>query len=388
MTATDHDSARPLGPATLAVHGGYTPGKGDGLSPAIDLSSTFRFAGHPGNPDEAVPFSYGRAGNPGFLPLERTVADLERAKHGIVLNAGMAAAIPLMLEAKPGTAIVMPYDCYYGIRAHAERIMPERNVEVRLVDQTDLGAVERALDGASLMWTESPTNPLMAVADFAAIDALCRARNVPWVIDNTFASPILQNPLEWGALAIMHSLTKYIGGHSDLLLGAVVTNDDALNERVRFYRDKNGTQPDGFTSWLARRGAQTVALRVRHASASALEIATRLERHPAIEKVYYPGLPSHPGHELAKTQMRGGFGGMLSILVRGGGPAAQAVVDNVRVWVPATSLGSVESLIERRARWTGEVAPENLLRLSTGIEELEDLWADLEQALDAAARRG
>jgi cystathionine gamma-synthase len=386
MTPTNHDDARTLGPATLAVHGGYAPGKGDGLSPAIDLSSTFKFAGHPGIPDEAVPYNYGRSGNPGFLPLERTVADLEGAKHGIVVNAGMSAAIPLLMEAKRGTAVVMPYDCYFGIRAYAERMMPEREVEVRLVDQGDLGAVERALDGASLLWVESPTNPLMAIADLAALDRLSRARNVPWVIDNTFASPILQRPLEWGALAVMHSLTKYIGGHSDLILGAIATNDDGLNERVRTYRTQNGTQPDGFSAWLARRGAQTVALRVRQASASALELATRAEAHPAVEKVFYPGLASHPDHAIAARQMRGGFGGMFSILVRGGGAAAQAVVDNVRVWVPATSLGSVESLIERRARWTGEVAPENLLRLSTGIEELEDLWADLEQALDAAAR--
>ena len=386
MTAHDHDPARQLGPSTLAVHGGYTPRNGDGLSPAIDLSSTFRFPGDPGNPEQAVPYAYGRTGNPGFLPLERTVADLEGARHGIVVNAGMAAAIPLLMEAKRGTAIVMPYDCYFGIRAHAERIMPERDIEVRLVDQGDLAAVERALDGASLMWVESPTNPLMAIADLAAIDRLCRARNVPWVIDNTFASPILQRPLEWGALAVMHSLTKYIGGHSDLILGAIATNDDALNERVRFYRDKNGTQPDGFNSWLARRGAQTVALRVRQASASAMEITTRLEAHPAIQQVYYPGLASHPGHAVAQRQMRGGFGGMFSILVRGGGAAAQAVVDNVRVWVPATSLGSVESLIERRSRWTGEVAPDNLVRLSTGIEDVADLWADLEQALDAALR--
>jgi cystathionine gamma-synthase len=371
--------ASELGPSTVAVRGGFEPELGEGISPAIQLSSTFH---HSIDPDPSVlPYSYGRDLSPGFVPLERTIADLEHAAHAVVFNAGMAAAIPLLFEAKPGTALVMPFDCYFGIRVYAETYLPERDVEVRLVDQTDLAAVERALDGASFFWTETPTNPLLAVADLEAIGKMCAERGIPWATDNTFATPILQNPLDFGAIAAMHSVTKYIGGHSDLVLGAVATSDDELLTRLRTYRGKNGTQPDGFSSWLARRGAQTLAIRVRQQSASALEIARRLDAHPKVTTVYYPGLPGHPGHEIAARQMRGGFGGMLSFDVVGGAAGAEALIQACKVWMPATSLGSVESLIERRARWTGETAPPQLIRLSAGIEDLDDLWNDLEQAL-------
>jgi cystathionine gamma-synthase len=204
---------------------------------------------------------------------------------------------------------------------------------------------------------------------------------VPWYCDNTFASPALQHPISHGAAGSMNSLTKYIGGHSDLILGAIVTNDAGLAARLRARRNQIGTQPDGFSCWLARRGAQTMPLRVRQQSANALELATRLASHPAVQQVYYPGLPNHPGHEIAASQMTGGFGGMLSMIVHGGAERAQAVVDACRLWTPATSLGSVESLIERRARWAGEVADPALLRLPVGIEDVDDLWNDLEQAL-------
>jgi cystathionine gamma-synthase len=376
------DVSGELGPSTIAVRGGFAPAMGEGLVPPINLSATFHHAIDP-NPD-VLPYSYGRDRSPGFLPLEQTIAELEHADHGIVFNAGMAAAIPLLFETKPGTALVMAHDCYFGIRVYAETYLPERNVEVRLVDQTDLDAVAKALDGASLFWTETPTNPLLAIADLDAIATLCREKNVKWACDNTFATPILQNPLKHGAWAVMHSVTKYISGHSDLILGAVATSDAELANRLRTYRGKNGTQPDGFNCWLARRGAQTLAIRVRQQSASAMEIARRVVGHAAIANVYYPGLPDFPGHEVAARQMCGGFGGMLSFEVKGGAAGAQAVIDACKVWTPATSLGSVESLIERRARWTGEVAAPGLLRLSTGIEETEDLWADLEQALATA----
>jgi len=378
----EHLPANELGASTVSVRGGFEPAVGEGISPPMHLSSTFH---HPIDPDPNVlPFSYGRDRSPAFEPIERTVADLEGGKLGLAFNAGMSAAIPLLFEAKPGTALVMPEDCYFGIRVYAETEVAPRGVEIRLVDQTDLAAVERALEGASFFWTETPTNPYLAVADLEAIGKLCAAKGVPWATDNTFATPILQNPLEWGATAVMHSLTKYIGGHSDLVMGAVVTNDEALFGRLRAYRGKNGTQPDGFGSWLARRGAQTLAIRVRQQASSAQAIATRLQTHPHVTRVYYPGLPEHPGHEIAAKQMKGGFGGMLSFEVKGGAAEAEAVIAACRVWMPATSLGSVESLIERRARWTGEVAGPALIRLSVGIEDLEDLWHDLERALLAA----
>jgi cystathionine gamma-synthase len=386
MTESQHGKidVRTLGPSSRAVRGGYEPALGEGISPAIQLSSTFH---HSINPDPSVlPYSYGRDMSPAFVPLERTIADLEGAEYAVVFNAGMAAAIPLLFEAKPGTAIVMPYDCYFGIRVYAEANLPERGVEVRVVDQTDLRQVEEALTGASFFWTESPTNPLLAVADLEAIGAICREKGVPWATDNTFASPILQQPLKYGAIASMHSVTKYIGGHSDLVLGAVATNDPELLVRLRAYRGKNGTQPDGFSAWLARRGAQTLAIRVRQQSASALKIARQLREHEAVTNVYYPGLEDFPGNDIAARQMTGGFGGMLSFEVRGGAAEAEAVVNACRLWMPATSLGSVESLIERRARWTGEVASPQLLRLSVGIEDFQDLWDDLEQALNTIVK--
>ena len=378
----EHLPANELGASTVAVRGGYEPAVGEGVSPPMYLTSTFY---HPINPDPNVlPYSYGRDRSPAFEPIEQTIADLEGGKFALTFNSGMSAAIPLLFEAKPGTALVMPQDCYFGIRVYAETEVAPKGVEVRLVDQTDLAAVERALDGASFFWTETPTNPYLSVADLEAIGRLCAAAGVPWATDNTFASPILQNPLEWGATAVMHSVTKYIGGHSDLVMGAVVTNDEALYGRLRGYRGKNGTQPDGFGTWLARRGAQTLAIRVRQQTSSAFEIAKRLQTHPYVTKVYYPGLPDHPGHEIAKKQMKGGFGGMLSFEINGGEEQAEAVINACRIWMPATSLGSVESLIERRARWTGEVAGPGLIRLSVGIEELDDLWHDLERALLAA----
>jgi cystathionine gamma-synthase len=278
---------------------------------------------------------------------------------------------------------VLPYDAYYGIRARASELLPLRDIEVRFVDQTNLDDVREALGGASLFWTETPTNPLLAIADLEAIAEICVGLNIPWYCDNTFATPISQNPLDLGAAGAMHSVTKYIGGHSDLILGAVAVNDPALAKRLRTRRSDVGTQPDGFSCWLARRGSQTLAVRYERQCANALELAQRLDMHPAVEHVFYPGLPAHPGHMTAKTQMRGYFGAMLSFIVKGGQDAAQKVVDRCEIFVTATSLGGVESLIERRARWTAESAHPALLRLSIGIEDVEDLWRDLDGALSS-----
>ncbi len=377
MTGSAGDS---LSAATIAVHGGFRARRGEGITPPIHLASTFVLPGDPGPGD----LTYGRGGSPAFEPLELAIAGLESGKHGIVFNAGVAAAYAIMDEAKPGTALILPTDVYYGFRVYAQNVLAERGIEIRLVDMTDLTALDAALPGASVLWTETPTNPLLAVVDLEGLSAVAAKHGVPWFCDNTFASPILQNPLAYGASGVMHSVTKYIGGHSDLILGAVVCNDDDLAARFRTRRSQIGTQPDGFSCWLARRGLQTMPLRVKQQCASAMEIATRLTNHPSVEQVYYPGLPNHPGHDIASRQMHGGFGGMLSFLVTGGGSAAQALIDACAVWTPATSLGSVESLIERRAKWTGEVADPALLRLSVGIEDVDDLWRDLEQGLRAA----
>lgn len=371
------DYARSHAAATIAVRGGFEPNRGEGIAPPIHLASTFVLPGDPGPGD----LTYGRGGSPGFGPLEDVLAALECGEHGIVFNAGVAAAYAIMDEAQPGTALLIPGDVYYGFRVYAQQVLAPRGIEIRLIDMTDLSAVEAALPGASLLWTETPTNPLLRVVDLAALGNLAASHGVPWYCDNTFASPVLQQPLAYGASGSMNSVTKYMGGHSDLILGVVVTNDAELAGRLRARRSQIGTQPDGFSCWLARRGVQTMPLRVKQQSANAMEIAKRLSAHPAVQQVYYPGLPHHPGHEIAAKQMNGGFGGMLSLVVIGGERAAQAVVDHCRVWTPATSLGSVESLIERRAKWAGEEADPALLRLSAGIEDIEDLWNDLEQAL-------
>jgi cystathionine gamma-synthase len=367
------------GAASIAVRGGVDPKTGDGLSPAIELSSTFVLAGAPA---PGIP-AYARAGSPAFLPLERALAEIEGGTDAVAFNAGIAAAVALFDETASGSALVMPDDAYYGIRVYARDYLTRCGVEVRLVAMRDLAALDAALDGASFLWTETPTNPLLAVSDLKAIGQIAARRGVAWGCDNTFATPILQRPLDFGAVASMHSVTKYIGGHSDLMLGAVVCRDSDLADRLRSRRNTFGTQPDGFSCWLARRGMQTMPLRIRRQSDSALAIATRARRHPAVVRVYYPGLPDDPGHDIAAAQMDRGFSGILSLLVRGGEEAAQSVVDHCRLWVPATSLGGVESLIERRARWSGETADPALLRLSVGLEEVDDLWRDLDRALSA-----
>jgi cystathionine gamma-synthase len=375
MTAVEGDET--FGAATIAVKGGVAAAIGDGVAPPIHLASTFVL---PGDPGPGI-HSYARASSPAYAPLETALSQLEGGAEAVLFNAGIAAANALLDEAQSGTAVVIPADAYYGIRVRAQEELPKRGVEVRLIDPNDLGALDQALDGASFLWTETPTNPLLAVCDLTAIGELAARRAVPWACDNTFATPLLQRPLDFGATAVMHSATKYIGGHSDLVLGAAVCADPPLAARLRARRNATGTQPDGFSAWLARRGLQTMPLRVRHQTAAALELACRAQRHPNVEHVYYPGLADDPGHEIAARQMRGGFGGVFSILVRGGASAAQAVVETCRVWVPATSLGGVESLIERRARWAGETADPALLRLSVGLEDVEDLWRDLERAL-------
>jgi cystathionine gamma-synthase len=377
VTETTHK--RSLAPATIAVKSGFHSKPGEGIVPPIHVASTYNL------PGEAVPgaMTYGRGENPAFAQIERPLTELEHGVDTVAFNAGVSAAVAIFDEVVPGQALVLPNDIYFGFAVYARDVLAKRGVDVRFVDMADLGAVEQAIAGATFLWTETPTNPHLTLVDLAAIGKLAASHGVPWACDNTFASPLLQHPLDHGAVASMHSATKYIGGHSDVIMGVAIVADAALATRLRKRRSQTGTQPNGFSCWLARRGLQTLPLRVRQQSASAFELATRLSTHPNVENVFYPGLPNHLDHDIAARQMHGGFGGMFSFIVKGGQERAQAVIDHCHVWTPATSLGGVESLIERRAKWTGEVAGPALLRCSTGIEDVEDLWDDLRSGLES-----
>ena len=260
---------------------------------------------------------------------------------------------------------------------------------MRAVDIADTTAVFRALPGADLLWVESPTNPMLEVADLPALITGARARGVLTCADNTFATPLLQQPLALGADLVVHSATKYLSGHSDVLMGAVVCASPELRSRLHTQRTLEGGIPGPFESWLALRGLRTLAVRLERAVASAAVLALRLQEHPAVARVRYPGLPGDPGHERAAAQLTGGFGAVLSVVLHDDAAAAERLVAGLRVWTPATSLGGVESLVERRRRHPEEPTsvPENLLRLSVGIENVEDLWSDLAAGLDALADR-
>jgi cystathionine gamma-synthase len=365
---------------TLAVRGGYHPADGDGISPKIDLSTTFHLAG---DGSGGLNAAYSRSDVPAYQVFERAVADVEDADFALVLNSGTSAMVALLDELRAGDRLVFTQDAYHGFFMYARDTLATRGVSVDFIDFTNLELAERAIPGAALVWLETPTNPHLRVTDLRAVASICAAHGVRWVTDNTFSSPVLTRPIELGAWAVLESVTKYLGGHSDVLLGAVATNDAELFERMERRRARIGTQPDAFSCWLARRGMQTLALRVRRQSETALRIAQELRAHSQVTRVHYPGLPDDPGHEIAARQMCGGFGGMLSFVVAGGKGAANRLTELTKIWVPATSLGSVESLIERRSRWDGDdVVDPALLRLSAGIEDPDDLWTDLAQALE------
>jgi cystathionine gamma-synthase len=303
----------------------------------------------------------------------------------VVFASGMAAVSAVIDGIPTGGLVVAPLAAYHGVRrlltdAHARGRLTLRAVE------TSRGAdVLGALRGAALLWLESPANPLLDLSDIAGLAGAAHAAGARVVVDNTLATPIAQRPLELGADIVVHSVTKLLSGHSDLLMGAAVTREPALAAALASRRALTGGVPGSMEAFLALRGLRTLPLRLERASDTAAELARRLERHPLAERVRYPGLPDHPGHQLACRQMRG-FGTMVAFEVAGGAAAADAVCANVEIIVPATSLGGVETLIERRARWPGEErTPPALLRLSVGLEHVEDLWADLEAALDAAA---
>jgi len=348
-----------LAPATVAVSAGRPPRRPDGpMNPPIVMASTYHAGGEIG---------YGRYGNPTWEMLESAVGALEGGE-ATAFSSGMAAVAAVVDLVPPGGTVVTAAGAYYGTLTLLGRLEEQGRVTVRTVDLTDDAAVADALDGAHLCWAETPTNPMLGLVDLRGLADRARAAGALLAVDSTFATPILQRPLELGADVVVHSATKYLSGHSDLLLGLAVARDPVLAERLTATRSSQGAVPGAVEAWLALRGLRTLHLRVERAQANAAELATRLRDHPAVARVHYPGM-----------------GGMVSVELRGSAPDAEAVASSTRLWVHATSLGGVESSLERRRRWPGESTdvPETLLRLSVGVEDVEDLWSDLDEALTA-----
>ncbi len=364
------------------IHAGTERAPGQPATPPLVPASIYVSQGTP-RPGRG----YGRDGNPGWEALEQALGGLEDAE-AVVFASGQAASMALMLALAPGRErIVLPEDGYYGGRVLADRLRPYRTRPVP-VDLQDLAAVERELMAApSLLWAETPTNPLLRVADLTRLAGLAAAAGAPMVVDNTVATGLLQRPLDAGATASLYSLTKSVSGHSDVILGAVVSRDTGLLADVRAWRSSGGGIPGPFEAWLALRGLKTLPLRIARQSASALAIAGHLAGHPRVTAVHYPGIAG-PGidkatSELARRQMPDGFGPLLSFEVTpGSADAADKVVASSRLILPATSFGGVESSWERRARWPAETAPAGLIRLSVGVEPAADLITDIDQALE------
>lgn len=370
---------------TLAVHAGRQIDTATAaVAPPIHLSTTYQRDADGGY---ARSFSYTRPDNPTRHSLEACIAALEGGAEAVCFASGSAATHAVFSLLKPGDHVIAPRECYHGTRQQLREIVSGWGVRVDFVDPTQsLAELDAHLTPATrLIWIETPCNPTVRVTDIAAVAARARDRGALLVCDNTFATPIVQRPLELGADLVMHSSTKYFGGHSDVMGGAVVARErsDAC-ERIRNYQGVAGAVPSPFDCWLIRRSLATLPLRVRTQCANALEVAEYLRRHPRVERVFYSGLADDPGHAVATRQMRG-FGAVLAVCVRGGTAEALAVAARTRVFIRATSLGGVESLIEHRASVEGPdtPTPQNLLRLSIGIENAQDLIADLEQALRA-----
>lgn len=374
--------------ATRAVHAGMDPDPVTGaIVPSIVQATTFV---QDGVNVLRGGYEYGRGGNPTRAAFERQIAALEGAEHAAAFSTGMAAEDALFrVLLADGGRIVLGGDVYGGTYRLLQDLYVPHGASVELVDLTDPAAVAAAFaTPARVAWLETPTNPLLQVVDIAAVSTAAKAAGATVVVDSTFASPALQRPLALGADAVLHSATKYIGGHSDALGGVVATNDPELAERVRFVQFAVGAILAPFEAWLFSRGLKTLPLRMARHSANALALAEALSRHPAVRAVHYPGLPGHPGHAVAARQMPNGFGGMLSIAVEGGGEAARRVAERVGVFALAESLGGVESLLclpnemtHASVQGTPLAIAPDVLRLSVGIEDPQDLIDDLEQAL-------
>ncbi len=356
------------------------------ITPPIHVSSTYLR-----DPDNQYRSGriYARADNPAFDQCEAVITALEQGQAAMLFASGMAAATAVFQALAPGDHVLAPKVMYWSLRNWLMNFATHWGLQVELIDMADPAVVQAAIRPGKtrLVWVETPANPLWTITDIAATAAIAHAAGARLAVDSTVASPVLSLPLTLGADIVMHAATKYLGGHSDLIAGVLVAREsDAFWQRIRTVRAQLGGTLGSFESFLLLRGMRTLYLRVRQASGSAQRIAEHFAQHRHVEAVLYPGLPSFPGHEIAKRQMPGGFGGMLSIRAKGGEAAAIATAANVGLWKRATSLGGVESLVEHRAsvEGAGTPAPADLLRLSVGIEDAGDLIADLEQALARA----
>ncbi len=352
------------------------------VSTPIYLSSTYKRNSDGSYNNDLV---YSRSDNPNRKIVEHSIAQLENGKHAFAFSSGMAAVSAIFQSLKTGDHIILPDDIYYAIKNLMEQVFKPWELTYDLVDMTDLKAVENAIKpSTSLIWIESPSNPQLKISDIAAISKIAKNKNILCVVDNTWATPVFQNPLELGATIVLHSSTKYFGGHSDVIGGCVVVNDHKLADKFKAIQVLSGAIPSPFDCWLIARGIQTLHLRVTKQAENALKLAQYLENHSKIEKVNYPGLESHSQHLIAKKQLKNGFGAMLSILIKGNEKETFEISTKLKYFTTATSLGGVESLVEHRKSVEGieSQTPSNLLRISVGIEHIDDLIADWENALE------
>lgn len=382
MTATD-------GFETLAIHAGQEPDPSTGavVTPIYQTSTFAQQA-----VGKHLGYEYGRSGNPTRTALERCLAALEGAEHGVAFASGLAAEHAILHLLRPGDHLLMPNDAYGGTYRLVAQVHANMGVEFTTASLADVDAVAAAWRPSTrLVWAETPTNPLLSVVDIAALADLAHGRGAWLAVDNTFATPYLQRPLELGADLVVHSTTKYLGGHSDVIGGFAATGDPVLAERLTFLQNAVGAVPGPFDCFLTLRGIKTLAVRMDRHCANAAAVVDLLTSHPSVAQVHYPGLPDHPGHAVARRQMRA-FGGMVSFTLVGGEAAALEVARSTRLWTLAESLGAVESLIEHPHRMTHASVVDSplevdraLLRLSVGLETAADLVDDLRQALDRVA---
>ncbi|MEI8032637.1 MAG: PLP-dependent aspartate aminotransferase family protein [Chlorobiaceae bacterium] len=374
---------------TIAIHDAQTPDPQTGsVTVPVYQTSTFGREALSDRPE----FFYSRIGNPTRQALESTLALLENGRHGLAFASGVAAALAALQVLKPGDHVVAGNDIYGGSYRIFEQLLRPWGVATTYTDNESSEAYAACITPSTkLIWLETPSNPLLQLTDIRAISAVARERGIVTAVDNTFSSPYFQCPLDLGADIVVHSTTKYLSGHSDVIGGAVITSDERLHRIIKNYQGAAGAVPAPWDCWLVLRGLKTLKIRMKEHEASALYLAELLEKHPAVERVFYPGLSSHPQHGLAKEQMSG-FGGMVTIALKGGLAAVEKLIAKVKLFVLADSLGGVESLIASPAKMTlGALTPEerlrrgctdNLVRLSIGLESALDLEADLLQALE------